>query len=237
MFPLAPFSNRLSEDVPSDDGPLRLPRYLETSEFAIHGFAWQLAWDIAQHDAALIELVLDDHTSPWPSRYRAVQQFSLSEGGLEAKLIVTNTGSSPMPAGIGFHPYLPKGDCEAVMNIASKWEQDADGLPLREVPSEWSEGTALKMDKLRVDHSYSGWDGTAQLLWPSQNLKVTMETDERLRELVIYSPDDDYFCIEPVSHVTNAMFAGSLSARRGWCILESGGSIEGSMRLRAEHLS
>ena len=236
MFPLVPFSNRLSKDVPSKAGPLKLPRYLRESEFAIHGFGWQKQWSIQEHDAASNVLVIEDRLSPWPSAYRAEQRFALSDQGLEASITLENIGDAPMPAGLGFHPYFVKADCEAAMLSAAKWAQDERGLPDHEMPAEWRDGEALTMAEMRVDHSYSGWDGIARLTYSQSALELTMQCDEVLRELVIYSPDDDYFCIEPVSHVTNAMFAKTSNARRGWRELQPGERMMGSFQLRANRL-
>ena len=236
MFPLVPFSNRLLHDVPSSNGPLRLPRYLQDCDFAIHGFGWQRDWQVAHYDTSAVELILEDHTSPWPSAYRAVQRFALDESGFRSSISLANIGDEALPAGIGFHPYFPKADCEVAMRAHTKWEHDARGLPGIAQEAEWRDGQAIKIGGVRLDHSYSDWDGKAKLVWPSRGLCVEIEADETLRELVVYSPEEDFFCIEPVSHLTNAMFADQPDKQRGWKTLAPGETVSAVMTISASVL-
>lgn len=237
MFPLVPFSNRLSEDLELDGRKIRLPRYLRDCDFAIHGFGWQNEWRVAEHSTNSLQIVLEDEDSPWPSAYRAEQTLSIDRDGFQAKLTLTNIGSEPLPAGIGFHPYFPREDCLMTIGLDAKWEQDERGLPLQKVQSGWDRLAHEPLSNRRLDHSFSGWNGVAQLRWPARNIAVELQADEALRELVIYSPDDDFFCLEPVSHLTNAMFATAKDRQRGWRILEPKESLTGGMRIRARRIA
>ncbi len=237
MFPLVPFSNRLSEDVVVNGGSISLPRYLQDSELAIHGFGWQKEWLVEELTERTLRIALIDSESPWPSAYRAEQDLSVGKDGLVAKLSLTNIGTEPLPAGIGFHPYFPRQDCLMSMGLDSKWEQDELGLPSQEVCSGWKPQDHVAVAGQRLDHSFSGWNGVAQLRWPARNLAVEVVADHTLRELVIYSPKEDFFCLEPVSHLTNAMFATEETKRRGWRVLDPGCAMTGTMKLKARRLA
>ena len=236
MFPLVPFSNRLSAEPLIDGVAASLPRYIEGEPFAIHGFGWQLAWEVAEEGPSMAELHLEDERSPWPSSYRAIQRLALDENGFTANLCISNKGTAPLPAGIGFHPYFPVGDAEMAMGIEGKWEKDSRGLPESLVPSGWERGAFKNVGDTRLDHSFSGWDGTAHIRWPVRNLSVELTASGTLREAVIYVPDDDYFCVEPVSHLTDAMFAKDPAKQRGWRVLAPGQTLSGSMTLSASTL-
>lgn len=237
MFPLVPFSNRLSEDVVVNGRPVCLPRYLQDCDLAIHGFGWQKEWQVEQLTKRTIRIALEDSHSPWPSAYRAEQELSVGKDGFVVKLTLTNNGTDPLPAGIGFHPYFPREDCLMTINVGSKWERDELGLPFQPVSSGWEQHDHVSVACQRLDHSFSRWNGVAQLRWPTRNLGVELTTDQSLRELVIYSPKEDFFCLEPVSHLTNAMFANEETKRRGWRVLDPGCKMTGTMRLRARRLT
>ena len=53
MFPLVPFSNRLSDEPIVEGARASLPRYIEGEPFAIHGFGWQRAWKVADLTASM----------------------------------------------------------------------------------------------------------------------------------------------------------------------------------------
>lgn len=237
MFPLVPFSNRLSEDVTVKGRKASLPRYLNGCDFAIHGFGWQKEWSVKAQSERSLLIALEDRDSPWPSEYHAEQEFSVSSRGFEARITVTNIGAEPLPAGIGFHPYFPREDCLLSIVLDSKWEQDEAGLPSTPVCAGWDRARHTAIAGLRLDHSFSGWNGVAQLRWPSRNLAVELQADQTLRELVIYTPKEDFFCLEPVSHLTNAMFAEGEEKRRGWRVLDPGQSLTGNMSLRARSIA
>lgn len=233
MFPLVPFSNRLESVNLPDLVPRRLPLLMSGCDLPIHGFGWKNEWQIENLGESEVSLSFDDTFSPWPCPYKAVQHFQLSRSGLQATLSVTNTGSRALPAGIGFHPYFPKADCLLTIGLETKWEQGELGLPLEAVPSGWSSMEHVTIANRRLDHSFSGWNGDAQMRWPKRNLAVELISDEVLREVVIYSPAEDFFCLEPVSHLTNAMFAKSESLRRGWRTIEPGETLTGTINISA----
>lgn len=237
MFPLVPFSNRLSEEPVIDGVCVTLPRYIEGEALAIHGFGWQKRWEVAREGPNTVELCLEDGSSPWPGSYQAVQNFALGEGGFVANLSITNIGTAPLPAGIGFHPYFPRADAEMAIGLESRWDKDGRGLPQEFVPSGWNKEEFRRVSATRLDHSFSGWDGAAQIRWPARNLAVDLTASDTLREAVIYVPEDDYFCLEPVSHLTNAMFANDAAKKRGWRVLAPGETLAGSMTMRARHLT
>ena len=92
------------------------------------------------------------------------------------------------------------------------------------------------MSEVRLDHSFSGWDGTAVLTDSGGTLRTQISTSESLRELLVYCPDDDFFCLEPVSHVTNAVHGDTPAKRKGWRLLESGETLSGWFELTVRKL-
>ena len=55
---------------------------------------------------------------------------------------------------------------------------------------------------LALDHCFSGWDGGATV----SDARFTVQIASDLRHLVVYTPQSKpYFCVEPVSHLSNAV--------------------------------
>lgn len=203
-FPLLPFSNRiagghfvaggmsvrLAPNLPGIDQP-----------HAIHGFGWQALWQVAEQSAS--EAVLAHHYAPgaWPWTYRATQRFALSDDGLLLRLAIQNQASSPMPAGLGLHPYFPRAGASVDLRVAGRWDSDGDCLPTR-----W-QSLADEPDWLGaapLDHVFTGRSGPIMIAWPEWHLTISPATE--LSFTVVYAPAGaDFFCVEPVSHMTDAV--------------------------------
>lgn len=222
-FPLVPFSNRIASGRFVAGGKaVALPVNFHTAgrPETIHGFGWQSAWAIAEAGDAEARLIHDHAGGDWPWPYRAEQQFALSGDALMLTLSLTNYGASPMPAGLGLHPYFPRSGAQLDLPVTGMWENDAKNLPSRWLPCpeppQWFGGGD-------IDHSFTGRAGPIMIRWPGHRL--TMTPDAALGHTIVYVPAGaDYFCVEPVSHLTNAVNRPEAAADTGLKWLESGES-------------
>ncbi|TCU61006.1 aldose 1-epimerase [Novosphingobium sp. PhB57] len=238
-FPLVPFSNRIAKgrfntgarkgtiapNFPGSDHP-----------HPLHGFGWLTAWSVIEQDDnhALLE-----HTYPggeWPWPYRARQTFELGAQGLTNRLSITNLGDAPMPAGLGFHPYFPR-DAETVYRglHRGEWYNTPDCLPSsldeHEEAIDWWQGESV--DTRAVDTAYTGREGMLEIDWPARGLGLTIAPSEELTTTVVFTPQgQDYFCVEPVSHATDAI--NRAPETLAW--LEPGQTATVSMTLSARTL-
>ncbi len=58
------------------------------------------------------------------------------------------------------------------------------------------------LSHLSFDHCFEGWHGTARL----RDEKLSLRLSSSLPYLVVYTPETKpYYCVEPVSHVSNAI--------------------------------
>jgi aldose 1-epimerase len=58
--------------------------------------------------------------------------------------------------------------------------------------------------KKTLDNIFSVWNHEVLISWPEWKASLKRSTDVPLDFLVIFTPqDEDYFCVEPVSHVTD----------------------------------
>jgi aldose 1-epimerase len=237
-FPLVPFSNRiahgrfewegqqvqLSPNFPGFDHP-----------HPLHGFGWTSAWEVLRSDGSSAEL---EHRYPggeWPWPYVARQSVRLTPEGLVLSLSVTNLGDSAMPAGLGFHPYFPRHE-RTVLAVQHKgeWQNDPDCLPQalieRDAPCDWWQGkpVATRM----VDTVYTDRAGPITIAWQDRQMGLTIECSPALAHTAIFVPAGaDWFCVEPVSHPTNALNLGQASG--GMHVLQPGDTYSAQVRFAA----
>jgi aldose 1-epimerase len=127
-FPLVPYSNRIRDAAfRFGDHAVRLDHALP---HALHGHGWLAPWTVEALAADRATLSFERAAGDWPWAYRAEQRLVLHEQRLDVTLSLRNLGSTPMPAGIGLHPYFPRTAGTVVTAaIDAMWETDAAILP------------------------------------------------------------------------------------------------------------
>ncbi|HET7867944.1 MAG TPA: aldose 1-epimerase [Burkholderiaceae bacterium] len=225
-FPLVPYSNRLGymrfrwagrdhTTQPNFPGP-----------HSLHGVGWQRAWSLLthhEHDAALgYQHEGDAH---WPFAFECTQRFVLTPAALELRLEVVNRAAEPAPMGLGWHPYFPKRSRSRLhIEITERWNSDTAELPTRRVDQP---GIDADVAHLEFDNCFEGWRGAAHIRDEKLSLKLTSSLDR----LVVYTPQSkDYFCVEPVSHVSNAIHMSDPAAH-GLRTLQPGEAMQAWMKL------
>ena len=80
---------------------------------------------------------------------------------------------------------------------------------------------------LVFDHCFEGWRGAARI----RDEKLSLKLASSLPYLVVYTPEQrDWFCVEPVSHVSNAIHMAEPAAH-GLVALASGATFDAWMRI------
>lgn len=227
-YPLVPYSNRIGNRRFSWQGR----EYTTAENFgdyphSVHGIAWLRPWEVTASSASDASIRYR-HTpdAHWPFAFEVVQHYHLSETALTVRYVFTNTGAVAAPAGLGWHPYFPK-RAKSRLDIAvtGRWDSDATHLPVRR---EAQPGIAAEIAALDFDNCFDGWTGAARIADEAFAIKLTSS----LPYLVIYTPQDkDYYCVEPVSHVSNAIQHEDPAAH-GLRTLEPGAVFEATMTLK-----
>ena len=226
-YPLAPYSNRLG---------YRRFRWLgqdhttqpnfDDNPHSVHGVAWQRAWEVVSHSAMEAELrYVHSPDHHWPFAFELRQRFVLSADALELHLAFSNRAAHTQPVGLGWHPYFPKRPHSRLhVELTDRWENDASGLPTRRVPQPGIDGD---VSHLGFDNCFEGWRGAARL----RDDKLSMKLTSSLPYLVVYTPaDSPYYCVEPVSHVSNAIHMADPAAH-GLRALAAGATFDAWMKL------
>lgn len=201
-FPLVPYSNRLGYRRFRWKGHdhTTQPNFGD-SPHSLHGVGWTRPWEIVSSSA--LEVVLRYRHAPdadWPFAFEASQYFTLTPQSMHIEMVYVNTGSEVQPVGLGWHPYFPKRARSRLhIECAERWDVDDVMLPVRHVAQP---GIDSDVSHLDFDNCFDGWRGAARIRDERFSLQLTSSLDR----LVVYTPQDkDYFCVEPVSHVSNAI--------------------------------
>ena len=227
-FVLAPYSNRLGGSRFDWRGQrFSLALNNERSIHAMHGVAWAGAWQLRAASRSQAELEYQHRPDAhWPFAFRLRQQFKLSAGGLGVRLHLLNTDARSQPAGLGWHPYFPKRRHSHLQAaVTGRWQPAPGGeLPTHRLPHA---GLDAEVAALDFDHCFDGWAGVAQLR--DECLAITLTSS--LPCLVVYTPPErPFFCVEPVSHVNNALNMDDPAAL-GVHALEPGQTLSAHFRL------
>ncbi|MFQ5973059.1 MAG: aldose 1-epimerase [Alphaproteobacteria bacterium] len=209
-FPLVPYSNRIREGRFTFGGRrIALPLNFAPQRHALHGHGWQRPWVVAERVAARLVLDYVHGADDWPFPYRARQTFALADDALAISLAVENTGTADMPVGLGLHPYFIRTpEARLTAAVEGMWLTDAEVMPTQHAappPPDRDPGRGIVLARVALDNGYTGWRRRARIAWPEWNARLDMEATAPLAFLVVYSPpDEDIFCVEPVSHMTDA---------------------------------
>jgi aldose 1-epimerase len=239
-YPLVPFANRIENGRFSFEGrEIRLEPNVPGYPHALHGQGWQAEWRVVDASSTGCALALDHPASArWPWDYRATQTFAIEAKALVVKLAVCNRSAARMPAGLGFHPFFPhSGSACLTARATNLWSGDAAEFPrhMGRVPPalDFTHGRPIR-DARGLDRCYSGWRGRAQIHWKGAAYRVAIAADEPLAHLMLYVPRDrDFFCVEPVSHVVDALNLAP-SGPNAMLALEPGQELAVSMTLTAD---
>ncbi len=226
-YPLLPYSNRLAYRKFRWKGrEYTTQANFDDSPHSVHGVGWVRPWQIVS--SSVIELVIQlDHAgdADWPFAFQARQYFTLTPHSAAVQMVFTNTAGIAQPVGLGWHPYFTKRARSRLhIELDGRWDADAAELPVRKVAQP---GIDSDVSHLDFDNCFDGWRGPARI----RDEKFSLQLTSSLDHLVVFTPQTKpYFCVEPVSHVSNAIhMADPIS--HGLRSVAPGESVEASMNL------
>ena len=240
-FPLVPWSNRLAPGGFEFEGRRFTPAPTREGEpCPIHGDGWRLPWQVEACDESSVVLSLYRRDGS-PFAFTAHMAYTLSDNALRVTLKVTNNGRNPLPFGLGLHPWMPCPEDARLRAVADGvWLSGADKLPARRttLPPAWDFGGELPLPLPRdgVDNAFTGWNGSAQIDWPTRRLRLRIRAD--MGYYILYAPTGkDFFCFEPVDHPVNAHNLPGGAAANGLTVLAPGQDLRRTVRFVVEELA
>jgi aldose 1-epimerase len=201
-FPLVPYSNRLGHRRFRWKGhDYTTAANFNGSPHSLHGVGWRRAWRIESSSAVEVVMALDHGPDEdWPFAFEARQWFMLTPQSLRLELECTNRADADQPVGLGWHPYFPRRQRSRLhIDCSDRWDKDALELPVRKVAQPGIDADVAHLD---FDHCFEGWRGAARI----RDERFSLSLASSLDRLVVFTPRErEYFCVEPVSHVNNAI--------------------------------
>ncbi len=210
-FPMLPYANRLKGASFSWEGNTHRVRAAPGHTHGLHGAGHRQSWQMVECHASAVRLSWRHAADgiEWPWSFTATLDYSLSASGLAVALAITNEAATPMPAVLGWHPYVPaswlqvatlEGAASAVHVVCS------DGI-CRAAAPERTAGFASAFFDVPAPHTLAlqGWHST----WSMQAAggeRWCLSADAA--HLVHHVPSDlAYLCIEPVTALPGALGA------------------------------
>jgi len=144
-----------------------------------------------------------------------------------------------MPAGLGWHPYFPRTPRTTITaDVQAIWSTDDGVMPTSLAPPrpETDPARGVMVDAVPLDNCFVGWRRRAVIEWPESGMRLVMTAEAPLDFLVVYTPPGrPFFCVEPVSHVTDAFnLAAAGRADTGARALEPGETLQATASLSLE---
>jgi len=169
---------------------------------------------------------------PGPFRYEASLRYSIDAEALSISLSVLHRGSTPLPYGVGIHPWFPRSTRTRLRApAASVWLEDEFHLPTICRPIDafphWDFSTARNVPDTWINNGFNTWTGDAEIEWPDRGVGMKIQAEPPLSGYIIYSPDGDadFFCFEPVSHAVDAHNLPGGPVANGLTILQTDSPI------------
>ena len=204
-YPLMPYSNRIRNARLRFAGrDYCLPAHTAAHPHTLHGVAQTLPWQVVEESDQLLAIACDYQGEHWPWAFHAEQRFELNGSHLRIEMTLVNLGDTPMPAGLGLHPYFQRHPGLKVHYQAGReWQIDEQYLATGRF-SEVAQPLTIDADDARPLALYqSCWDGRLQLDYTSGSLHL--KASEPLSHFVAFAPaGSTYLCLEPVSHLADA---------------------------------
>jgi aldose 1-epimerase len=232
-FAMLPWSNRISGGGFEHDGVFHSMTPNRVGEpYPIHGDGWLQPWTLTQPDQdTMVMTLVSRRFAGNPYDYEATQTFRLLPGGLDQTVSVTHKGATPLPYGLGLHPWFERNSLTRLRaGVQGVWLSGADPLPTvhtQKFPSTWDPRQGMDVNGTLIDNAYTGWCGEASITWPEHQLQLHMvvpEVQERASTdpgycLLYRPPTGPTFCFEPVTHPIDAFHQ---SGRPGMQVLGAG---------------
>jgi aldose 1-epimerase len=223
-YPLVPYSNRIGQR----QFEWRKRRYTTADNWptepnSLHGVGWMKPWQVTQRADDRVTLALTHPSDAhWPFAFHVEQTFELTGTALRVTMAVANIDARETPVGLGWHPYFVRRSRSRVhLELTHRWEGK---LPTHRIEQNGLDADVAVLD---LDNCFDGWRGPARI----RDEKLSLRLTSSLTHVVIYTPPDgDFFCVEPVSHVNNAIQSDD-PIGQGLIALPSGESTQAWMQL------
>ncbi len=242
-FVLAPFSNRI-RDARFRFAGRTFALVPNTPEgHAIHGDVRKRPWTVVAQSAERLRCAFASRAHAdiaFPVPYESSLEARLEADTAVLELALRNVGTTPMPAGLGHHPYFrrtlldPGEQVALAATLAAVYEGLLPEGPPRALHPEEDFSRSRALPTHGFDNCFAGFAGHARMLWPGSGIGLDLSADPVFSHAILFTPPDQpFFAFEPVSHVNdgfNLMARGI--AGTGVVVLAPGEGLTGRISFR-----
>jgi aldose 1-epimerase len=233
-YVMAPWCNRV------EPGPAEVlgetvdlvPNFKDGS--AIHGQAYATAWEQTSDTS----FALDHGGDGWPWPYRVEIDYLVEGLHLTVRQRLVNRASSPMPGGLGLHPWLT-GNPPLTIRAASAYPTNIDppavplpvngDLDMRQVRT-----LTLGLDATWVDLD----DPAVVIAFPGIGVRAILRSESPTLHIVAANPDDrDAVAVEPQTHAPQGLRRLVRGEPGAMAVIQPGQSLELATEISFETMS
>lgn len=241
-FHMLPYSNRIRDGRFDFNG--QTIQLADRDTHAIHGAVRELPWRETSLTPDSLHCRIDtvDHPDAnWPWNIVVTHALRLSGRKLTSTLTLENTASTPMPAGLGWHPYFRRtiDDSPATLTLPvdavypdASGECLPDGAPIAiSAALDYRQARVLDPDQ-PIDHCFAGLAGSIRLDWAGAGIAIAIRSSAACDHLVFYNPiESPWFAVEPVTNANDAFNLAERGIDAGRRVLGPDESMTGEMQL------
>ncbi len=211
---------------------------------AIHGFVLNRAWEVTEQSAThAVGIFQASRHAPevldhWPADFRLSVRYELRGNCLASTIDVVNPSSTPLPFGLGTHPYfrvpLGKGgqaaECTVQVPVSDVWVLE-NMLPTGErkaCAGRIALASGVRFADTQLDDVFSGLvpsDGpyVAHLRDPHSQREIRIAFAGAWKAAVVYNPPHrEAICVEPYSCIPDPFALEQRGIDSGLIVLQPG---------------
>lgn len=237
-FIMVPFANRIrSGRFPFQNREIVFAMNRPDAGMACHGVARDLCWSISETSGTHAVLQCGHSADDYPWQFSLRLRIAIADHGLELSLDMQNLADEAFPFGVGLHPYFPRRPQTTVtFSSQGTYRKDQWGLPLPQLDAETGilSGEPLLVEThLGLDACFVDWaPAWARIDWPTERARLDLAAEGAFRHLHLFAPETrEVFCIEPVSHLPDAVNRPSLAASAAMHVLAPQETLSATLKL------
>ncbi|MGB8452193.1 MAG: hypothetical protein WCD89_07655 [Anaerocolumna sp.] len=214
----------------------------------MHGFAKHVAFEITKKEISEAEVILKgtllwdekrDGFLEFPFKSRLIIELSIHEREILYRYTIVNESSGVLPFGFGLHPFFHSEKGQETIRVFSDYVMEMTNeklptgklLPVKETAFDLKKGK--KVSEQEYDHVYTVSENPAAVI-AYKNFELILEASEEFGHIVVYTPQENFFCIENQTCSTNAhnLYAKGFEKESGLLFIEPGDKKSGFIRYR-----
>ena len=198
---------------------------------AIHGQVYGVPWEKAGSGDFSVQAGGD----AWPWRYGVTCSYAVVGRSVRVEQTVRNEDDSPMPAGVGLHPWFRR-PVRVTIDAGLVFDSNSESAAApRSVDGRWdARPPGCLADGLDATWARLG-DPPVTLTWAEFGVRATMRMSSRSAFVVAASPGDlDAVAVEPQTHAPQGLRRLINGEPGALAMLEPGGSLSLTTELTFE---